>query len=385
MAENLVLDIYHQRPYASGLALHHDAIAEIGRVSASREFDIRTSSLAAPVSTLSGGNQQKVIVARELSRPLKLLIAAQPTRGVDVGSTEFIHCRVIHERDAGSAVLLVSSELDEIVALADRIAVMYRGQVLAIVPADTPREHLGLLMAGVTEARAERRRDRTTGEDREPNDREPKARPEPSPKQRRAPRNALARCRQQCARGQCGRGIGRGQCGRGQCARAIRSEAPTGGEDVGRHAAPAGSRLTRRSTAEQTSLPSSLARVRTCRWRRRRDRAVDRLAASCASYGGSPAPTQSSVTVLSIFSALVVGAILIVISNNAVLEQFGYFFAQPGAALSGAWSAVSLRLRRPVQGCDLRPVDVAVRLNGTSTVGRRRYARSPRRSNTRRR
>jgi simple sugar transport system ATP-binding protein len=103
------------------------------------------------VGTLSGGNQQKVIVARELSSPLKLLIAAQPTRGVDVGSTEFIHARVVHERDRGAGVLLVSSELDEVLALADRIAVMYRGKVLAILPADAPRERIGLLMAGVSD------------------------------------------------------------------------------------------------------------------------------------------------------------------------------------------------------------------------------------------
>jgi simple sugar transport system ATP-binding protein len=149
VAENLVLDIYHQRPYASGLALHHDAITASADKLV-RDYDIRTPSSAATVSTLSGGNQQKVIVAREVSRPLKALVAAQPTRGVDVGSTQFIHGQVIAARDAGCAVLLVSSELDEIVALADRIAVMYRGKVLAIVDADAPREQLGLLMAGVT-------------------------------------------------------------------------------------------------------------------------------------------------------------------------------------------------------------------------------------------
>jgi simple sugar transport system ATP-binding protein len=150
VAENLVLDVYHQRPYASGLALHHDAIATSADKLV-RDYDIRTPSPTATVSTLSGGNQQKVIVAREVSRPLKVLVAAQPTRGVDVGSTQFIHSQVIAARDTGSAVLLVSSELDEIVALADRIAVMYRGKVLAIVDADTPREQLGLLMAGVTD------------------------------------------------------------------------------------------------------------------------------------------------------------------------------------------------------------------------------------------
>jgi ABC-type uncharacterized transport system ATPase subunit len=150
VAENLVLDVYHQRPYASGLALHHDAIAASADKLV-RDYDIRTPSSGAAVSTLSGGNQQKVIVAREVSRPLKVLVAAQPTRGVDVGSTQFIHGQVIAARDAGSAVLLVSSELDEIVALADRIAVMYRGKVLAIVGSDAPREQLGLLMAGVTD------------------------------------------------------------------------------------------------------------------------------------------------------------------------------------------------------------------------------------------
>ncbi|WP_309140697.1 hypothetical protein [Micromonospora sp. M51] len=100
--------------------------------------------------TLSGGNQQKVIVARELSRPLKLLIAAQPTRGVDVGSIEFIHSQIIHERDVGTAVMVVSSELDEVIGLADRIAVMYRGRIIGIVGPDTPREEIGLLMAGIT-------------------------------------------------------------------------------------------------------------------------------------------------------------------------------------------------------------------------------------------
>ena len=102
------------------------------------------------MSTLSGGNQQKVVVAREMSRSLRLFIAAQPTRGVDVGSIEFIHGRIIHERDVGTAVLVVSSELDEVVGLADRIAVMYSGRILAIVSPDTPREEIGLLMAGIT-------------------------------------------------------------------------------------------------------------------------------------------------------------------------------------------------------------------------------------------
>lgn len=151
VAENLVLDVYDRPPYGSRLALKPDAIASSARERI-EQFDVRTPSADAPVGTLSGGNQQKVIVARELSRSLKLLIASQPTRGVDVGSIEFIHRRIVHERDAGTAVLLVSSELDEVLGLADRIAVMYRGRIIGIVGPDTPREQIGLLMAGVTDA-----------------------------------------------------------------------------------------------------------------------------------------------------------------------------------------------------------------------------------------
>ncbi|WP_342672763.1 ABC transporter ATP-binding protein [Micromonospora rhizosphaerae] len=149
VAENLVLDIYDRPPFGRGLSLKPDAIAKSAKERI-EQFDIRTSSAAAPVGTLSGGNQQKVIVARELSRPLKLFVAAQPTRGVDVGSIEFIHSRVIRERDIGTAVLVVSSELDEVLGLADRIAVMYRGRIIGIVGPDTPREEIGLLMAGIT-------------------------------------------------------------------------------------------------------------------------------------------------------------------------------------------------------------------------------------------
>ena len=113
------------------------------------EFDIRTQGIELPVSSLSGGNQQKVVLARELSRPLKLLVASQPTRGVDVGSIEYIHKRIVEERDEGSAVLIVSSELDEILALSDRILVMYRGRIVAeTTPAETTPAELGLYMAG---------------------------------------------------------------------------------------------------------------------------------------------------------------------------------------------------------------------------------------------
>ncbi|WP_434742831.1 ATP-binding cassette domain-containing protein [Micromonospora sp. SH-82] len=154
VAENLVLDLYDRPPFGRGLALRLDEIARSAQERID-QFDVRTSSAEAPVGTLSGGNQQKVIVARELSRPLKLFIAAQPTRGVDVGSIEFIHSRIIHERDVGTAVLVVSSELDEVIALADRIAVMYRGRIIGIVGPETSREAIGLLMAGIVGETAE--------------------------------------------------------------------------------------------------------------------------------------------------------------------------------------------------------------------------------------
>jgi ABC-type uncharacterized transport system ATPase subunit len=151
VAENLVLDMYDRAPYGNAFKLNPPAIAESARERVGR-FDIRTSSADSTVGTLSGGNQQKVVVAREMSRPLKLLIAAQPTRGVDVGSIEFIHNQIIHERDSGTAVIVISSELDEVVGLADRIAVMYRGRILAFVTPDVLREEIGLLMAGVTDS-----------------------------------------------------------------------------------------------------------------------------------------------------------------------------------------------------------------------------------------
>src|SRR5690606_14697037 len=113
------------------------------------EFDIRTQGSTALVGRLSGGNQQKVIIARELRADPKILIASQPTRGVDVGSIEFIHERIIELRDAGLPVLIISTELDEVINLADRIAVMYQGRIIGIVPADTSRTTLGEMMAGV--------------------------------------------------------------------------------------------------------------------------------------------------------------------------------------------------------------------------------------------
>jgi simple sugar transport system ATP-binding protein len=151
VADNLILDIYDQPPYASGISMDLGAIREaaVDRVA---EYDVRTGSVLTPVGTLSGGNQQKVVVAREMGRDVKLLLASQPTRGLDVGSIEFVHKRLVEQRDAGAAVLIVSSELDEIYALADRIAVIYEGQFVAFVPPTIPEYELGLLMAGAASA-----------------------------------------------------------------------------------------------------------------------------------------------------------------------------------------------------------------------------------------
>ncbi|MBW6433123.1 ABC transporter ATP-binding protein [Actinoplanes hulinensis] len=149
VAENLILDMYDRAPFGNAFRIDGGSVASNAKHRV-EQFDIRCQSPASLVGALSGGNQQKVVVAREMSRPLRLFIASQPTRGVDVGSIEFIHSRIIRERDQGTAVLVVSSELDEVVGLADRIAVMYRGRILAIVSPDTPREEIGLLMAGIT-------------------------------------------------------------------------------------------------------------------------------------------------------------------------------------------------------------------------------------------
>lgn len=153
IAENLILDLHEQAPYSKGISLS----AKVMQAEAEKrvtEFDIRTQSIMDAVSTLSGGNKQKVVIARELSRPIKVLVASQPTRGLDVGSIEFVHERILAERDAGRGVILFSTELDEVMALADRIAVMYRGEILDIVDSKVTREELGLLMAGVTSTKA---------------------------------------------------------------------------------------------------------------------------------------------------------------------------------------------------------------------------------------
>jgi ABC-type uncharacterized transport system ATPase subunit len=161
--ENLVLDLFDRAPYSRAGALNRGAIRENAEQRVV-EFDVRTQTVQVPAGTLSGGNQQKVVLAREMSRPLRLLIASQPTRGLDVGSIEFVHSRVVAERDKGTPVIIVSTELDEVLALADRIAVMYRGRVVGVVPGDTDRDVLGLMMAGVPleEAVAQAAEHRTT-------------------------------------------------------------------------------------------------------------------------------------------------------------------------------------------------------------------------------
>ncbi len=149
VADNLILSEYYRPPFAHGIVLDERAIAEAAGARA-RQYDVRTPSTQMKAANLSGGNQQKVIVAREFSRSIKLLIASQPTRGLDVGSIEYIHNRIIEKRDQGTAVLLVSNELDEILSLSDRIAVMYKGRIIDTVnAAETNKEQLGLLMAGV--------------------------------------------------------------------------------------------------------------------------------------------------------------------------------------------------------------------------------------------
>ncbi|HVX45574.1 MAG TPA: ATP-binding cassette domain-containing protein [Mycobacteriales bacterium] len=153
VAENLILDQYDAPPFAKGVQTQPRRIRQNADTLIA-EFDIRTGSAETAVGTLSGGNQQKVVVGRELSKSLRLLIASQPTRGVDVGSTEAIHKRIVEVRDSGVGVIIVSSELDEVLALADRIAVMYRGRIVGILPAGASRDELGLMMSGASQEKA---------------------------------------------------------------------------------------------------------------------------------------------------------------------------------------------------------------------------------------
>ena len=153
ITENLILDTHSEAPYAKGI-FYKPAMAHQVALERIKEFDIRAQSANDPASSLSGGNKQKVVLARELSRPVELVVVCQPTRGLDVGSIEFVHQRLISERDSGRAVLLFSTELDEVFALADRIAIMYRGEIIAILPASASREEVGLYMAGIDPAKA---------------------------------------------------------------------------------------------------------------------------------------------------------------------------------------------------------------------------------------
>jgi ABC-type uncharacterized transport system ATPase subunit len=149
IAENLMLNQSFKSRFTKGLNINFPLRKSVATDLVKR-FDVRTPSIDTPAGKLSGGNQQKVVVARELSRDTDLLIASQPTRGVDVGSIEFIHEQIVSERDRGKAVILISTELDEVLALADRIAVMYRGKIVGIVGPETSRESLGKMMAGVS-------------------------------------------------------------------------------------------------------------------------------------------------------------------------------------------------------------------------------------------
>ena len=148
VAENLVVDMHDKPPFARGLSLDLRRIAD-NATQRVEEFDIRTQGIDIPAGSLSGGNQQKVVIAREMSRPLRVFIASQPTRGVDVGAQEFIHNRIVAERDRGTAVVIVSTELDEVLALADRIVVLYRGKIIGELPYGASRDEVGLMMAGV--------------------------------------------------------------------------------------------------------------------------------------------------------------------------------------------------------------------------------------------
>ena len=150
ITENIVLNTYYDPPYSKGVVMDWDAAAAAA-AKLVEQFDVRTPSISIPANSLSGGNQQKVIVAREFSRDVKLIIAAQPTRGLDVGSIEYIHGRIVRARDAGVAILIVSTELDEVMALSDRLLVMFDGKIVAdLDPTQVSATDVGLYMAGAT-------------------------------------------------------------------------------------------------------------------------------------------------------------------------------------------------------------------------------------------
>jgi general nucleoside transport system ATP-binding protein len=153
IAENLVINQWDVEPFAKRRTLQFQAIAENAQRLVGL-YDIRTPSVDTPASSLSGGNQQKVVIAREFDRPIDLLVASQPTRGIDVGSIEYIHKQLVVKRDEGTAVVLVSSELDEVLALADRVAVMFQGRLVGPFEMPVSKEAMGLMMAGADPAEA---------------------------------------------------------------------------------------------------------------------------------------------------------------------------------------------------------------------------------------
>ncbi|GJM84134.1 hypothetical protein HMSSN139_66300 [Paenibacillus sp. HMSSN-139] len=151
ISENMVLETYYQAPYSKGGFLNQRAIDEHAKQLV-EAFDVRTPSVETKARSLSGGNQQKAIIAREIDKNPDLLIAAQPTRGLDVGAIEFVHKQLIEQRDQGKAVLLISFELDEIMNVSDRIAVIYEGRIVGeVLPQETNDQELGLMMAGSLE------------------------------------------------------------------------------------------------------------------------------------------------------------------------------------------------------------------------------------------
>ena len=292
IAENLVLDTYDAPPYAKGIALQ---LAAIGANAEQRvgEFDVRTPSPpSASASTLSGGNQQKVVLARELSRPLDLLVVAQPTRGLDVGSIEFVHRRIVAERDRGAAVVLVSTELDEVLGLADRIGVMYRGKIIGEVPGGTSAEEIGLLMAGSTTEHAV---DPAAGEMAEV----------PGPEAVAV--NPASR-----------RGSGGGA-----------RERPGSGRPAGRH----------RSAPPRASRP--------------RRRPARRSAGGCSN--GVLEGNAVVVTFLALVVALVIGAVLIALADPATRASAHYFTAAPGDTFTVGLHGDRPRLQGGLRGRDLQP------------------------------
>ncbi len=149
IAENLMLDRSDRKPFAKGLNINLAYLKKFA-LEKLNQFDVRAQGIESKAAQLSGGNQQKVVLARELSRELRLFVASQPTRGLDVGSIEFVHEQIVATRDSGIPVLIVATELDEATQLGDRIAVMYKGKIVGIVPSNTPRATLGQMMAGIS-------------------------------------------------------------------------------------------------------------------------------------------------------------------------------------------------------------------------------------------